>query len=32
MYMPAKKHLRKKVEKLCLIEEILIESHSFLEY
>ena len=32
MYMPAKKYLRKKAEKLCLIGEIVIESRSFLEY
>ena len=31
-YMPTKKYLRKKAEKLCLIGEIVIESHSFLEY
>ena len=31
-YMPAKKYLRKKAKKLCLIGEIVIESHSFLEY
>ena len=31
-YMPAKKYLRKKANKLCFIEQIVIESHSFLEY
>ena len=32
-YMPTKKVLKKKkAEKLCLIAEIVIESHSFLEY
>ena len=31
-YMPEKKYLRKKAEKLCLIGVIVIESHSFLEY
>ena len=30
--MPAKKYLRKKAEKLCLIGEIVSESHSFLEH
>ena len=30
--MPAKKYLRKKAEKLCLIGEIVIESHNFPEY
>jgi len=31
-YMPAKKYLKKKAEKLCLIGVFLIESYSFLEY
>ena len=31
-YMPAKKYIRKKAEKLCLIGVIVIESHSFLKY
>jgi len=30
--MLAKKYLRKKAEKLCLVGEIVIEGHSFMEY
>ena len=29
--MPTKKYLRKKVKQLCIIGEIMIESHSFLK-
>ena len=31
MYMPTKKYLRKKSKKLCIMGEIVIESHSFLK-
>ena len=31
MYMPTKKYLRKKAKQLCIIGEIVIESHSFLK-
>ena len=31
MYMPTKKYLRKKANKLCLRGQIGIEGHSFLE-
>ena len=27
-----KKYLRKKTKKLCLMSQIVVESHSFLEY
>jgi len=30
--MPTKKYLRKKAKKLCLMGQIVIESHSFLKY
>ena len=30
--MPAKKYKKRKAKKLCLIGQIVIESHSFLEY
>ena len=33
MHMPTKKkYLRKKTNKLCLMGQIVVESHSFLEY
>ena len=32
MYIPTKKYLRRKAKKLCLMGQIVIESHSFLEY
>ena len=32
MHMPTKKDLREKNNKLCLMGQIVIESHSFLEY
>ena len=32
MHMPTKKYKWKKAYKLCLIGQIVIESHSFLEY
>ena len=32
MHMPTKKYLIKKANKLCLMVQIVIESHSFLEY
>ena len=32
MHMPTKKYLIEKVNKLCLMGPIVIESHSFLEY
>ena len=32
MHMPTKKYLRKKAKKLCLMGQIVIENHSFLEY
>ena len=32
VHMPAKKYLRKKAKKLCLMGQLVIESHSFLEY
>ena len=32
MHMPTKKYLRKKAKKLCLMGQIVIESHSFLKY
>ena len=32
MHMPKKKYLRKKAKKLCLLGQIVIESHSFLDY
>ena len=32
MHMLTKKYLRKKANKLCLMGQIVIESHSFLEY
>ena len=32
MHMPTKKYLRKKANKLCLMGQIVIENHSFLEY
>ena len=31
MHMLTKKYLRKKTEKLCIMGEIVIESHSFLK-
>ena len=31
MYMPTKKYIRKKTEKLFIMGEIVIESHSFLK-
>ena len=32
MHMPEKKYFRKKAKKLCLMSQIVIKSHSFLEY
>ena len=32
MHVPTKKYLWKKANKLCLLGQIVIESHSFLEY
>ena len=32
MHMPTKKYLIEKARKLCLLGQIAIESHSFLEY
>ena len=32
MHMPTKKYCRKKAYKLCLMGQIVIERHSFLEY
>jgi len=32
MHMPTKKYLRKKTNELCLMDRIVIESYSFLEY
>ena len=32
MYIPTRKYLRKKAKKLCLMGQIVIESHSFLIY
>ena len=32
MHMPTKKYLIEKANKLCLMGQIVIESHSFLEY
>ena len=31
VYMPTKKYLRKKAKQLCIMGEIVIESHSFLK-
>ena len=32
MHMLTKKYLKKKANKLCLMGQIMIESHGFLEY
>jgi len=32
MHMPTKKYPKQKAKKLCLTGQIVIESHSFLEY
>ena len=32
MYVPTRKYIIKKTKKLCLMGQIVIKSHSFLEY